>query len=233
LSVTTVLQTLQRPSEETLRRLGVTPGMNEYVEHNAVLIDGAPETMVHALDPDENFIHVPLVSGSWPAASRRLSGTGGGFLTPPSHRLIGEDNIALSQNQLDIPQVEAEHVTKPDGMTDDLGGEPMTIVRIGWRVHARTAGVTEAVWSCFSLTRRIESVLGSVKHKPRTRRLSALLDRLWGRWLGFRTVRNVIGLAPNCCIPDAWPFFLDQSRRATGLERPPLLSMRPWRGPAT
>jgi hypothetical protein len=37
------LQTRQQPLEEALCCLGVSPGLNEDVEHNAVLIDGAPE----------------------------------------------------------------------------------------------------------------------------------------------------------------------------------------------
>ncbi len=33
-------------------------------------------------------------------------------------------------------QAEAEHVGQPDSMADDLGWEPMTIVAVGWRLHA-------------------------------------------------------------------------------------------------
>ena len=51
-----VLQTLQKPPEEALRGVGIAPGLNEDVEHNAILIDGAPEVMLHALDPDEDFV---------------------------------------------------------------------------------------------------------------------------------------------------------------------------------
>jgi hypothetical protein len=59
-----IVQTLQQPFEEALRRLDIAPGLNEDVEHNAILIDGAPEIMLHALDADEDFVHVPLVAGS-------------------------------------------------------------------------------------------------------------------------------------------------------------------------
>ena len=40
-----------------------------------------------------------------------------------------------SQDQFNIPQAEAKPVVQPDSMADDLGGEPMTIVQIGWRLH--------------------------------------------------------------------------------------------------
>jgi hypothetical protein len=56
-----ILQTLQKPLEEALRGVGIAMGLNEDVEHNAILIDGAPEIVLHALDADEDFVHVPLV----------------------------------------------------------------------------------------------------------------------------------------------------------------------------
>jgi hypothetical protein len=51
-----------------LRRLGIAPDLNEDIEHNAILVDGAPEIMLHAPDADENREHQDL----WGAA------TGGG-----------------------------------------------------------------------------------------------------------------------------------------------------------
>ena len=41
-----------------------------------------------------------------------------------------------AREQLNIPQAEAEHVVQPDSVADDLGGEPMAVVGIGWRLHA-------------------------------------------------------------------------------------------------
>ena len=38
-----VLQTLQQPVEEAFRGVAIAPGLNEYVEYNAILIDGAPK----------------------------------------------------------------------------------------------------------------------------------------------------------------------------------------------
>src|SRR6266851_6441821 len=48
-----ILQTLQQPLEEALGSFGVTPFLNEDIEHNAVLIHGAPKIVLHPLDPDE------------------------------------------------------------------------------------------------------------------------------------------------------------------------------------
>ena len=50
-------------SEEALRGVGIAPGLNEDVEHNAILIDGAPEVVLHALDSDEDFVQCHLYRG--------------------------------------------------------------------------------------------------------------------------------------------------------------------------
>jgi hypothetical protein len=115
-----ILQTLQQPIEEALRRLGIAPGLNKDVEHNSMLIDGPPEIMLDALDTDEDLIHVPLVAGSWPTPAQSVGKTRCKFLAPAPHRLVGDEDTAFRQDQLDIPETEAEHVVQPDGVADDL-----------------------------------------------------------------------------------------------------------------
>jgi hypothetical protein len=104
------LQTLQKPPEEALGGVGIAPGLNEDVEHNAILIDSAPEVMLHSLDPNEDFVQVPLAPWPRPTAAQAVGETRTEFLAPASHRLVGDENAALSQEQLNIPQAEAEHV---------------------------------------------------------------------------------------------------------------------------
>src|SRR3984885_5140034 len=65
-----MVQSLQQAPEEALGGIGISALLNEDVEHNAVLIHGAPKIVLHALDPDEHLVHVPLVSRQWSAASR-------------------------------------------------------------------------------------------------------------------------------------------------------------------
>ena len=129
-----ILQTLQQPREEALCSIGITPGLNQDVEHDTLLIDGAPKIVLNALDPDEDFVHMPFVSRLWPAATQAVGETRGEFLAPAAHRLVGHDDATLSQDQFDIPQAEAEHVVQPDSVADDLGGKAMAVV--GGRVVA-------------------------------------------------------------------------------------------------
>ena len=46
-------------------------------ERDTILIDGAPEIVLHATDPDEDFVHVPRVPWPWPAASRAVGESSG------------------------------------------------------------------------------------------------------------------------------------------------------------
>src|ERR1700709_2505190 len=87
-----ILPTRQQPFEEALGCLAIAPRLNEDIEHHAILIDGAPEIVLHALDADEDLVHVPLVARSWPAASQAIGGRRGGIFSPPPHPLVGEDS---------------------------------------------------------------------------------------------------------------------------------------------
>jgi hypothetical protein len=51
-------------------------------------------------------------------------------------RLIGHENATFSQKQFNIPQAEAEHMVQPNSMTDNLGGEAVTVTWVGRWLHA-------------------------------------------------------------------------------------------------
>jgi hypothetical protein len=101
--------------------------------------------MLHALDPDEHLIKVPLVTGPWTAAAQSAREGLAELLAPAPDGLVGDDNATLSQKQFDISQAEAEHVIQPDSVADDLGGKAMATVWVGWRLHAASfAGLQPA-----------------------------------------------------------------------------------------
>src|SRR5271166_5212636 len=129
-----IFQTLQQTPEEALGGFTIAPLLNEDVEHNA--IHGAPKIMLHAADPDEYLVDVPLVSRPWPAAAKVVGKALAEFLAPASNGLIGDDNTTLGQKQMNTPQAETEHMIQPDRMADDLDGKAMPVARIGWRFHA-------------------------------------------------------------------------------------------------
>jgi hypothetical protein len=53
------------------------------------------------------FVRVPLVARLRPAASQAVGETGGELLASPRHRPVGDNDATLSQDQLDITQIES------------------------------------------------------------------------------------------------------------------------------
>jgi hypothetical protein len=96
------LKTLQQLSEESLRGFGVPAWLNEDVEHDAVLIHGAPKIMSHALDPNEHLVEVLFVPRPRTASSRPAGKALAEFLAPAPDGLTGDDDATLGQQQLNI-----------------------------------------------------------------------------------------------------------------------------------
>jgi hypothetical protein len=46
--------------------------LDKDIHRNAILIDSSPEIMLHALDPDEHLVELPLISGPWPTTSQTI-----------------------------------------------------------------------------------------------------------------------------------------------------------------
>src|SRR4051794_26459393 len=57
-----VLQPMQQSFEEPLRRRCTASALHKNVQHDAILVDGSPEIMKHAVDPDEDLVEVPRLS---------------------------------------------------------------------------------------------------------------------------------------------------------------------------
>ena len=100
-----ILQTLQQSLEEPLCSVGVAPRLDKDIQHNAILIDGAPKIMLHTQDPDEHLIEVPLISGSWSTTSQTIGEIRPEFLPPAPYRLVGDVDATLCQEQLTIRQL--------------------------------------------------------------------------------------------------------------------------------
>jgi hypothetical protein len=115
-----ILKSLQQPSKKSFGRASVSPSLNKDVEHDALLIHRAPKIVLYSTDPDEHLVHVPLVSWAWPAASRAAREGLTKLLAPLTNRLMGDNDPTFSEEQLDIPQAQTEHVIQPDSVADDL-----------------------------------------------------------------------------------------------------------------
>jgi hypothetical protein len=92
-----ILQAFQQPSEEALGGVGIAPVLNKDVEHNAILINGTPKVVLHALDPDEYFVEVPFVPGARSTAAEAIGKALAELPAPPPYGLVGHNNPSLSQ----------------------------------------------------------------------------------------------------------------------------------------
>ncbi len=131
-----ILQAPEKPLEEALGGFPITPLLDQNIQDDTILINGSPQIMLDALDPDEYFVEVPLVARPGTAAAQTISKALAEFLAPAPYRLVGDNDGPLSQQQLNVPQAEAEHVIRPHRMADDLSGEAMAVVRVRGRLHA-------------------------------------------------------------------------------------------------
>jgi len=91
------------PSPQPLGGFSITPLLDQNIEDDTILIHGAPQIMLNALDPDEYLVEVPLVARPRTTAAQTISKALAEFLAPASHRLVGDDDAALSQKQLNVP----------------------------------------------------------------------------------------------------------------------------------
>ena len=54
-----ILKTFQQPSKETFGGISIASLLHENVRHDTVLVDGAPEMVLHSLDPNEPLASRP------------------------------------------------------------------------------------------------------------------------------------------------------------------------------
>jgi hypothetical protein len=100
--------------------------LHENVEDLALSIDGTPQVDQPAIDFDEYLVKVPSGMRLGPASSKVSCDHGTEVFHPATHRLIGNDDPALSQQVLDIAKAEAEPGIEPDGLLNDHGGKAVS-----------------------------------------------------------------------------------------------------------
>jgi hypothetical protein len=114
--------------QETLSGDLIAPVLNEDVQHDAVLINGSPQPMAFAADPQRHLVHMPLVAGA-STSSTQLCGEGGSELGAPlSDRLVAHDDPAFGEEILNVTEAEMEAEVQPDGVSDDLGREAVAAI---------------------------------------------------------------------------------------------------------
>jgi hypothetical protein len=116
--------------------------LNEDIDHIPVLIDSPPEIVPLTLDVHEELVQVPDVSPTTLPAPKVLGVVEPELLTPLANGLMGHDDSPLCQEVLDIAEAQTESMIQPDGVTDDLRWESVSVVVVRFAVHQRSLGGT-------------------------------------------------------------------------------------------
>ena len=79
---------LQKFLEEPGRGPAISPGLDEDVEHVAVLVDSPSQVFSDSADLDEHFVKMPLVASTWLISAQRAGVFGPEPRTPSADRLV-------------------------------------------------------------------------------------------------------------------------------------------------
>ena len=99
---------MQQPAQEFKGRLPVTPWLEDDVENFALVVDGTPEVVDLAADPDEDLVQMPASRRPWPAPSNPSGIDAAELERPPAHRLVGSVDAMLGEQVLDIAIAQGE-----------------------------------------------------------------------------------------------------------------------------
>jgi hypothetical protein len=111
--------------------------LNQHVQHDAVLVDGAPEIMLLTGDLEHHLIEMPFV-----ARPGQPSADDGGELlakleSPLPDRLMADLDAAEGQHLLDHPKAQRESKVQPHRVADQLRREAVAGVEgLGRARHA-------------------------------------------------------------------------------------------------
>ena len=91
----------QELPHEPLRSARVSSALDQDVENEAILIDGAPQPVLLAGDRDNDFVHMPFVAASGRAPADLIGERLAELLPPLAHGLVGHANPARREHLLD------------------------------------------------------------------------------------------------------------------------------------
>jgi len=106
----------------------IPAGLEENIYHISVLVDSTSEILPLPPDRYEEFIHVPDVAQATLFVPTDVRILGAELPTPLSNGLVGDYNPSLCQQILNISEAQAESMIEPNGMTDDVWRESVSII---------------------------------------------------------------------------------------------------------
>ena len=118
---------LQQLSQQSPRRSSATSGLDQEVEHLALVVYRPPQPVITATDLDNHFVEVPTRTGTRTAAAKIARDQSAELQEPASNRFARNFDATLGQQILDITKRKREPGVEPDRMLDNLGRKAMTL----------------------------------------------------------------------------------------------------------
>jgi len=114
---------LHQLDEQASGRPNIPLALQEFLQHDAMLIDRPPQPEFSTGDLHLHFVQMPDIAGSRLSAAQATGDPCGEFGGPSPDHLVGSIDAALQQHLFDLTQDEVEADIEPDSMCDDLWRE--------------------------------------------------------------------------------------------------------------
>jgi hypothetical protein len=103
--------------------------LNQNIENEAILINGAPKPVLLAGDRDDNLIHMPFVAARRSPLAELIGEGFAELLSPSAHGLVGHANPTRRKYLLDHTEAERKSEVEPHRMAYHLARKAMTVVQ--------------------------------------------------------------------------------------------------------
>jgi hypothetical protein len=118
----------QKLLHKPLCRVGVSAALDQNVENEAILINGAPEPVLFARDRDDNLVHMPFVAASGGAFPEPIGERLAELLSPLANGFVRHANPAPRRHLFHHAKAQGRPEIKPNGIADDFRREAMAAI---------------------------------------------------------------------------------------------------------
>lgn len=98
------------------------------------------------VDGDDYLVQMPFVARLGTAPANLIGILLPKLFAPLPNTFVGDEDSPVGHHLLYVPIAQAEGEIQPDAITDDLGGEAVTMVQVGVFAHGRI--IPETAASC-------------------------------------------------------------------------------------
>jgi hypothetical protein len=127
----------QELGHEPLRSAAISSTLDQDVENEAILVDGAPKPVGFSGNRNDDFIQMLFVAASRRPLADLIGEPFAELHRPLAHRLVGHADSARREHFLDHAKAQGKPKIEPDRMADDFRRKAMAAIeRVTGSRHA-------------------------------------------------------------------------------------------------